>query len=179
MREPLKMGLVLFLTCGLSAGILSAFNGVTKKAIAGHEKEQRDAALKVVAAGADGFKEVTAGKFWTVSRGGQPAGYVVLIRAQGYSGPITMMCGVDAAGAITGLQILSQTETPGLGTKVTTPAFREQFKGKRADEVILKKTDPTHGTIDAITGATISSRAVTNAVREAMQSAEKNAGGGQ
>jgi electron transport complex protein RnfG len=78
-----------------------------------------------------------------------------------------MTIGIAPDGTVAGLAIskLDQTETPGLGVKITLPAFRDQFRGKNADAVRLKKDG---GTVDAITAATISSRAVANGVREAL-----------
>jgi electron transport complex protein RnfG len=78
-----------------------------------------------------------------------------------------MTIGVAPDGTVAGLAIsmLDQTETPGLGVKVTLAAFRDQFRGKGAEGVRLKKDG---GTIDAITAATISSRAVVYGVREAL-----------
>ena len=61
---------------------------------------------------------------------------------------------------------LDQAETPGLGTKVTEPKFRDQFKSKEGNDLKLKKDG---GSVDAITAATISSRAVANGVHEGME----------
>ena len=65
------------------------------------------------------------------------------------------------------MQVLSHTETAGLGAKITTAAWTGQFKGKTRDQVVLKKDDAA-GAIDAISAATISSRAVTRAIHDAM-----------
>jgi electron transport complex protein RnfG len=72
---------------------------------------------------------------------------------------------MDVSGAITGVQVLEHTETPGLGAKITTAAWTDQFKGKTRDEVALKKDG---GSIDAIAAATISSRALTRAIHDGM-----------
>ncbi|HSV91820.1 MAG TPA: FMN-binding protein, partial [Desulfobacterales bacterium] len=75
-----------------------------------------------------------------------------------------LVYGVDASGALTGVQVLEHTETPGLGAKITT-AWIDQFKGKTRDEVALRKDG---GAIDAIAAATISSRAVARAIHDGM-----------
>ena len=90
----------------------------------------------------------------------QLVGRVLAASTQGYSGPIQGLVGLDPAGAVSGVRVLVQTETPGLGAKITGQAFLDQFQGKKAAEVALKKDDPA-GKIDAVTAATISSRAVT------------------
>ncbi|MDI6775419.1 MAG: RnfABCDGE type electron transport complex subunit G [Verrucomicrobiota bacterium] len=165
MRDFVKMIAELFVVCGLAAASLAVVNMVTKEPIARWEKAREKTALRAIVAGADEFKELTAGQVWEVRRNGRRAGFAFLTQIQGYSGPITLMFGADADGAVTGLQILSHTETPGLGAKIITALFRDQFKNKRLEQIVLKKDDPAQGRIDAITGATISSRAVAKAVR--------------
>ena len=98
------------------------------------------------------------------------------------------MFGTDSDGAVTGLRVLSHTETPGLGAKITTAHFRDQFnkekrllnkeKPLRLEDLALKKDDPAKGQIDAITGATISSRRVTEAIRSTLETFNKQKAGG-
>jgi electron transport complex protein RnfG len=66
-------------------------------------------------------------------------------------------------GTISGVNIIRQSETPGLGTRIAEPEFTNQFSGKRIEDVRLRQDG---GVIDAITGATISSRAITDIVHE-------------
>ena len=106
-------------------------------------------------------------RLYRVVRDEQPAGWVVKAQGQGYADKIELLLGLDpAASAITGLFVLEQKETPGLGNKITFPAWRNQFNGKPTDTplVVVKGTDTTPQGIDAITGATISSRSVTDIV---------------
>lgn len=168
-----KMICILFLACGLAAGSLSVVNRVTRDPIAGWEKKQRESALREVFPKADVFTEVTANRSWTALAQGRQVGRVVLTEVQGYSGPITFMVGVDAEDVITALKVLSHTETPGLGAKITTARFQDQFVGKRLQQVALKKDSPGTGQIDAITAATISSRAVARAVAATLGSLKK------
>jgi electron transport complex protein RnfG len=100
------------------------------------------------------------------------------LRAEERSGLITLMFGTNSDGAVTGLRVLSHTETPGLGAKIATTQFRDQFKNRRPEQLILKKDDPAGGQINAITGATISSRVVTNATRSTLESFNKEKAGG-
>jgi len=179
MHDFTRMISVLFIACGLAAGSLSLVNAVTKHPIEVHEQEQREAALREVSPDADEFKEITPGKVWEALRNGQKAGHVFLVQVRGYSssGPITLMLGIDSEGVVTGLQVLSHTETPGLGAKIAAPQFRDQFRNKRLEQLILKKDDPAKGQIDAVTGATISSRAVTTALRSTLESFNKEKAG--
>jgi len=90
----------------------------------------------------------------------------------GYSGLVRLMVGFDRAGNIINISVLEQKETPGLGTKMADAEFKDQFKGKNPyrNNLAVKKD---HGEIDAITAATISSRAFSDAVMRAYKSLEK------
>ncbi|MGK2907183.1 MAG: RnfABCDGE type electron transport complex subunit G [Desulfuromonadales bacterium] len=91
-----------------------------------------------------------------------------VVAADGYSGNISMMVGVDAGGTVVGLEILTHAETPGLGDKITHDEFKGQFKGKALEgsDWRVKKDG---GDFDQITGATISPRAVVKAVHQGLQ----------
>lgn len=101
---------------------------------------------------------------------GQPAGFVLSFTAKkGYGGAIKLSMGVDATGTITGLEVLSASETAGLGAKCQEPEFKAQYKGIQAEKVEFTKTGKSApNEIDAISGATITTRAVTNAVNAAL-----------
>ncbi|HEX7320559.1 MAG TPA: FMN-binding protein [bacterium] len=96
-----------------------------------------------------------------------PVGIVFRLFPKGYAGKIPVTAGIDLAGIITGITIAGQgeilKETRGLGSRILEPWFAEQFKGKSEYQVKLKKDG---GDIDAITGATVSSRAVCNGINK-------------
>jgi electron transport complex protein RnfG len=169
-KDILKIAAILFVVCGLAAGGLSFVNLATKDRIAAFAEEERVAAFKKIFPAAESFTErppaEADGKVteWDAVAGGVTIGRVQQLKPPGYSGAIRLVYGVDASGSLTGVQVLEHTETPGLGAKITT-AWIDQFKGKTRDEVVLKKDG---GAIDAIAAATISSRAVTRAVHDAM-----------
>lgn len=95
---------------------------------------------------------------------------------RGYGGLVWLMVGFSEEGIIHDIQVLEHTETPGLGTKMATPNFKDQFKGKNPKDFSLKvKKDG--GDVDAITAATISSRAFCDAVQRAYDELEKGKGG--
>ncbi len=173
MKDILKITFILFVVCGLAAGSLSFVNAATKDRIAAFAKEEKIAALKKIFPAAESFtelppaKEGAASTDWDAVTGGAVIGSVHLLKPMGYSGAITLVFGEDVTGALTGVQVLSHTETPGLGAKITTDAWTGQFKGKTRDQAVLRKDSPS-GAIDAISAATISSRAVTRAVHDAM-----------
>jgi electron transport complex protein RnfG len=100
-------------------------------------------------------------------------GYAVkTFTTKGFSGNISLMAGFKPDGSIISITVLEQKETPGLGTKMADPLFRDQFAGKNPDSFSLKvKKDG--GKVDAITAATISSRAFCDAVQKAHRTLKK------
>ena len=91
---------------------------------------------------------------------------------KGFSGNINLMAGFKSDGTIINITVLEQKETPGLGTKMTEPAFRNQFNDKQPAEFKMKvKKDG--GSVDAITAATISSRAFCDAIQRAYNTLQK------
>jgi electron transport complex protein RnfG len=107
---------------------------------------------------------------YRVSRNGTLAGWVLKAGGQGYADRIELLLGLDPdQETITGLFILEQKETPGLGNKIITPEWRGQFIGKRTKvPLMVVKKGKTDNAIDAITGATISSRSVTAIVNRTI-----------
>lgn len=110
---------------------------------------------------------------YPAKKDGKIIGYAVSTYSnKGFAGQISLMAGFKPDGSIINIAVLSQKETPGLGTKMTEPAFRDQFMGKNPSRFSLKvKKDG--GSVDAITAATISSRAFCDAVQRAYNTLEK------
>lgn len=94
-------------------------------------------------------------------------GYVFTTVSKGYGGDITVMTGVDSDGAVTGIEFLTISETAGLGMNAQKDSFKQQFRG-HAGKIGVSKNSPSENEIQALTGATITSRAVTSAVNEAL-----------
>lgn len=101
------------------------------------------------------------------SEGGK-LGRIFQLNTTGYGGPITVKAGVDNDMKIKAIRILEHRETPGLGARITEAGFLQQFQGGDERTLHLQKDMP-EGRIDSITGATVSSRAVTEAVRRLIQ----------
>ena len=108
--------------------------------------------------------------------GGETVGYAVeSSTSKGFSGTIAIMVGFDMNGNIVGTSVISHSETPGLGAKMTEPAFYSQFNGKNpADFNLAVKKDG--GDVDAITASTITSRAYCDAVSRAYAVFQKVVG---
>jgi Na+-translocating ferredoxin:NAD+ oxidoreductase subunit G len=100
-------------------------------------------------------------------------GYAVkTFSTRGFSGYISLMAGFKPDGTIINISVLEQKETPGLGTKMAEPSFRDQFAGKDP-AVFTLKVKKDGGKVDAITAATISSRAFCDAVSKAHNTLRK------
>lgn len=168
MRDMIKMGLILLLITAVSGLVLGVTNSMTEGIILERAMEGDKESLQVLLGDADGFepvesegidavnmvKEVFAGK-----QGDAVIGYAIKLAPNGYGGEIEMMVGINTKNEITGVEILSQTETPGLGTKITEPGYTDQFSGLSAEGDV---------SVDAIAGATVSSDAVVNGVNTAI-----------
>jgi electron transport complex protein RnfG len=116
------------------------------------------------------FPEMTrydfANDIYILYSNGNRIGYAFVAIGKGYGGDIDILVGLEDENTVKGITIISNEETPGLGTRITEPSFTDQFDGLVIDEVALEDEG---GEIDAITGSTISSAAVINAVRTAAQ----------
>ncbi|MBN2420611.1 MAG: FMN-binding protein [Deltaproteobacteria bacterium] len=106
-----------------------------------------------------------------IDKSGTVAGHVVKASGQGYADKIELLLGLDSEGkTITGLFILDQKETPGLGNKIIEDDWRNQYVGKSSDSslVVIKGKSVNENEIDAVSGATISSRAVTDIINSTI-----------
>ena len=102
-------------------------------------------------------------KIYTISDHDAILGYCVEIASAGFGGEVSLMIGYDETGAILGVQVVAHSETPGLGAKIEEKSHLSQYNGKSGAFAVKKDG----GEIDAISGATISSRAVANGVTQA------------
>lgn len=177
MKEIARLLLALGLISSLAGVILAFTNKVTMEPIREAAQAEVRRALGDVLPPFDNQPDATVltvtedGKAWTFNvarNGGQYQGAAfVTSSSRGYGDAISLMVGVTADDRVRQIKILSQKETPGLGTKVTEAPFRTQFEGKPVEGTVwgVKKD---RGDFDAVTGATISSRAVLEAVRTGL-----------
>lgn len=122
--------------------------------------------LTPVSASADGLTEA----YRVLDSGGGILGYLFVSQKRGYAGQVPVILAVGPTGLITGARVLSNEETPGLGKKVANEPFIGQFIGKPAGSgFTLKSAGAGEQAVDAIAGATISSRAVTEAINTAIR----------
>lgn len=171
----LKLGIVLLVICALVTLALAAVNYITEPKIAAITEKQANEAKAEVLLSAENFEPLTD-KVYRGMKDGKTVGYAVNTNPSGFGGEINMMVGLDEAFQVTGVKIVSFSETPGLGSKASEPKFLDQFKGKGADVTVVKSGAKNSNEVVAVSGATISSKAVTSGVTEAIKLA-KEAGG--
>ena len=167
----LRLAGTLLLICAVTAGLLAGVNGITAPIIAELNAAATQEAISAVLPG--GFdSEITdyADASGIVSKVYQGEnGYALEVGPGGFDNTITMMVGIDNEGKVLGISVVSHTETAGLGAvaDADTPkgiAFREQFVGTSGSVSVTKDG----GMMDAITGATITSRAICVGVNAAL-----------
>lgn len=182
-----KLAVTLFLTCVVVAAALGGVNAVTEEKIDAINWDNTVAAMKAVVADPDSTTfsdampltdEMTAAagsvaldSVYEVQVNGAAAGHAIKVVASGSQGKIEMMVGVDAEGVVTGVSIVKNSETSGIGSKVMTNmptasgvGVLSQFEGKSAADGALT----VGANVDAISGATVSTRGVTNGVNAAL-----------
>ncbi|HHX10325.1 MAG TPA: FMN-binding protein [Firmicutes bacterium] len=160
MKQVAKLGLTLALICAVAGLGLAAVYAKTKPIIDKRAEEDLLNAAREVISGASAVEEqaLDGTRYWIGKKGSQVVGAAVQVEAQGYgSESIQMMVGVGTDGKITDVQIVSMSETPGIGTRVKDEAFLARFRG----------IDNPAG-VDGISGATVSSGAVKAGVSKAL-----------
>lgn len=199
MPDWIKFPLVLTVVACISAASLAGLYKLTEPVKAALASKETKTALKDILPNTSEFEEKSDGAnseepayFIAKDEKGNVIGYAAQGISNGYAGPVKVMVGVDTEFKIIGTKVLEQSETPGLGDKIIEkrskktwgtvvrgenpdesglkPYFQEQFEGKTVP-VKLKRDG---GEIEAITGATISSKAFIQAVNSAVESLKKS-----
>ena len=180
-RHTLRLSLSLLIITAVAAFILSLVNTLTADIIAEHAAAKRQAAMVSVVPGANVFSELYSEDETIIGITGayvgtQFKGYCVEVVPNGFAGDISLMVGVDEGGAVTGVAILDHSETASLGSKAENPEFLTQYIGKSGTITVNAGSNA----INAITGATITSKAVTDGINTALIAVlNYNAEGGQ
>ncbi|WP_142413121.1 RnfABCDGE type electron transport complex subunit G [Hathewaya massiliensis] len=176
--DSLKLGGLLLIITACAGLILGFAYSITKDPIAKQTEKENNEAMKEILTKAETFKKKEDAKLPEnilelneAKLGNDTIGYAIKIQTKGYGGKIDLMVGISKDGKVEGIKILNQSETPGLGANSTNPNFYNQYKEKSIDKDIevIKTTPSKDNEIQAITGATITSRAVTSAVNEAVK----------
>lgn len=189
MNKIIKNTIILTIITLVSGVALGAVYEITKAPIANAQEEAKQEAYKQVFEDADSFDDLevdakeaaeavkAAGvddgaeinEAVEAKQGGETIGYVITATdPNGYGGGIQVSVGIQNDGTVNGIAILSINETAGLGMKASEPEFYEQYSGKQTDHFYVSKDGGEGEQIDAISGATITTRAVTGAVNASL-----------
>ena len=165
----LRLALTLLAITAVMAAALAGVNKLTAPVIAESNAAKTQAAIQQVLPGGGESIDFTDDTGLVTGVWASDKGYALQVTPTGFDGPITMMVGVDPEGRVLGICVISHTETAGLGAVAAAEnakgqAFRDQFLGI-SDDVSVTKDG---GEIDAITGATVTSRAVCQGVNAAL-----------
>ncbi|MGD9898072.1 MAG: RnfABCDGE type electron transport complex subunit G [Calditrichaceae bacterium] len=172
--------IVLVLIAMCSAVLLAYVNKVTSEPIEINKKAETKKAIGIVLHGIQDYKfsenpveiqmDGFGAKYFTaVNKDSAVLGYAIIVKGpNGFTNDFDMMVGVDSSGIILDTYVLDHKETPGLGDGMTKPLFKQQFSGRTLQNTdwLVKKDG---GDVDAITAATITSRAFTAGVKRALR----------
>ncbi len=187
--ESIKNTISLMLITLIAGLLLGAVYEITKEPIRKENQRAKEEAYKAVFADADAFEDVKIDEdkvakgldekgldatineaMKVLDKSGQQIGYVLTVTDhEGYGGDIQFAMGVQSDGTLNGISFLSIGETAGLGMKAKEDAFRKQFEGKKTDQIVYTKNGAkADNEIDALSGATITTNAVTNGVNAGL-----------
>lgn len=192
-------GILMAITL-VAGALLGLVYEITKNPIAQAQESAKQEAYRTVLADADtfvnddNFKEKNAQKILSEAgydsddisevvvgqnSSGEEVGYVITVTShEGYGGDIQISVGIEADGTVKGIEMLSISETAGLGMKATESEFKDQFKDKNVEKFSYTKSgEEGDDKIDALSGATITTNAVTNAVDSALVYFQNELGG--
>ncbi len=162
-RETLRSAfpvILLAVVVAICVTLLTGVGSITLPRIEALEKQKIETMLSEM------FPEMTRytveDEIYTVYENEHRLGYAFIAVGKGYGGDINILVGLEDQETIKGITVISHTETPGLGSLITEDFFTDQFTLVTIDDVALRRDG---GNIDSITGATISARAVAEAVR--------------
>ncbi len=175
-KKPIIIPTVVLFAIGVIIALaLAGANAITSPTIAELDKKAQNEAMQRVIKADDytlSIVDTDGGKteFYTAEKGGKTVGYIFTFSEKGYGGDVKVMTAIDTDGSIVAVDILDASgETPGLGQNVTKESFFKQYSGIKGEVSVVKGgADKESSTVDAVTGATISSKAVTRAVNRAV-----------
>ncbi|HJA20519.1 MAG TPA: RnfABCDGE type electron transport complex subunit G [Candidatus Mediterraneibacter ornithocaccae] len=199
MNKIIKNTLILTAITVVSGLLLGVVYNVTKEPIAQAQENTKQEAYRAVLADASSFETLdfnaestlslltengyTSDTITEVAEGkdnsGETIGYVISVQSsEAYDGTLDLSVGIATDGTVKGVEMLSISETAGLGMKADEAEFKDQYKDKNVENFTVTKTgEDGDNMIDAISGATITSNAVTNAVNSALVYYQNELGG--
>lgn len=175
MKETFKITGVLTFVCIVCAFLLSYVHGIASEKIKLNAEKRIENAISNLAPWAKTIKEIKNKEkiiYELLDNQDTLKGYAFLAEGQGYQGKIKMLAVVDSSlTRLKGIEVVESTETPGLGAKIQEEPFSSQFKNLKISPLIdcLKEEPVKDNQVQAITGATVSSRAVVNILNKRIK----------
>ena len=176
MKHILKPAFSLFIIAAVTTTLIALAHSLTLRPIADQVIKTREKTMKTIMPEALDFREVTIEKSGNIdgvfeaNNRNDTLGYIVALSPSGYSGKINMMVGIMInRNEIAGLRILKHSETPGLGALAVKEKFYRKYDNRKIAPLRVVRNSPGENDIEAITGATITTRAITGAVNEAIE----------
>lgn len=180
-QEIVKLALPLLIITVIVAGVLGGVNAITADKIAELAVQKTQQAMSGIIPGAQ-FEQVDftdesgiINEVYTATSGGEYAGMCIRVSPNGFSDVIEIIVGISPENTVLGIEIVSSSETSGLGSRASEDEWRAQFVGKTGPLTVQKNTATGENDIVAITGATITSRAVAEGVQTALDYAAAHA----
>lgn len=184
MKEPVKFGIILLVFCAVSAGLLAYVNSFTAPVIAEAEFQKAvDSYGEIFGESADGFEELDESEFanikekhpniekiFVAKKGEDIVGYGINVESNGFGGAMTNALGFLIEGEkIAGFRNISNQETSGYGTRITTDEYYPSYEGKSAaGDLEISKDPQADNEVMWLTSATVSSKGVLEGANEAV-----------
>ncbi len=172
----LKLAAILFAIVFISTLLLVLCNELTADRIALLQTEAENAAKSEVLPEAKSFEDTSAEGVTAAyigKKGNDIVGYCIKTEPSGFGGAISLIVGINTDGEVTGVKITNMSETPGLGAKASDKNWISQFAGKNSNISVVKTGNAKYNEVNAISGATITSKAVAEGVNNALAAANK------
>ncbi|MHC1719630.1 MAG: FMN-binding protein [Clostridiaceae bacterium] len=174
----IKIAMNLTAACFISGAIIAATFFLTNPIAQVKAIEIQQESMQALVKDADSFKEIEGKEKWfAAEKDGKTIAYVVPGEAKGYGGSVILLVAIDTEGKVIDYTCTKHNETPGLGDKAARAPFKDQFAGKTSAQLEVTKDASNTENIQALTGATISSRAFTKAVKQAVDEVLQFEGG--
>lgn len=175
MMYYIKLGGILLVICAIATGILAYVNSVTEPKIIALKAAEAVKSREALIPESD-FEEVKVSDdfsyFIAYKKGTKEIqGYSFTAGKTGYSSKVLTMAGLDSQFKLINIKVIDQAETPGLGANCTASTFTDQFKGKTMEDMLVDKDG---GPIKSLSGATITTRAIANSLKEQILVVKKD-----
>ncbi|MDD2228381.1 MAG: FMN-binding protein [Candidatus Cloacimonetes bacterium] len=180
MKYYIRLTLILLIFCAVASGILAYVNSLTEPVITERKAKEEVATRSELIPDAD-FSEAkfADGSLYYIATSKatkDTLGYTFVAAENGYSSNVQTMVGVDTNLKVVKIKVINQAETPGLGANCTSDSFQAQFSGLGETDLLVDKDG---GMVKSLSGATITTRTITNSIAAQIAALKASMGGSQ